>query len=224
MLRSLILAGAGLLATAAVAAPFTAPVSGSYTQEFGGFDSNGTEAPFEFSVPPLETSSRTDLIRIKFEGTVTQSLFFTFGGSDFGDESYCGSTFAAPSFSFFIGGELLAATEVESGASVCGNIGEAVSDTRSAPVLLSAIVDPTDPSFEALLGGFPLEFLFRDPNRWDLERLEFDSFVYVTGFDGNIFVEAIGAAPNEVPEPAAFGLLAIGALALGLRRRRAVRD
>src|SRR5688500_12044403 len=102
MLRMLMFAGAGLLATAAVAEPFVAPVSGSYTQEFGGFGSDGTEALFEFSVPPLDTSTGTDLIRIEFEGTITQSLSFTFAGSEFGDQSYCGSTFALPGFSFFI--------------------------------------------------------------------------------------------------------------------------
>ena len=224
MSRMLMLAGAGLLATAAVAEPFVAPVSGSYTQEFGGFGSDGTEALFEFSVPPLDTSTGTDLIRIEFEGTITQSLSFTFAGSEFGDQSYCGSTFALPGFSLFIGGEPLAAAEVGTGVGVCGNIGEAVSATQAAPVLFETVIDPSNPSFEAFLEGFPLEFVFRDPSMWDLEGLEFDSFVYVTGFDGNIFVEAIGGAPNEVPEPAALGLIGLGALALGLRRRRAVAD
>lgn len=222
MLRSVVLAGAVLLATSVAAEPFIAPVAGSYTQSFGGFGTDGTEALFEFSVPPLDTSTGTDLIRIEFEGTITQSLSFTFQGSDFGDQSYCGSTFALPRFSLFIGGEPLAAAEVGTGVSVCGDIGEAVSGTQSAPVLFETVIDPSNPSFEAFLEGFPLEFVFRDPNIWDLEGLEFDSFVYVTGFEGNILVEAIGRGPNAVPEPAAFGLLGLGALALGLRRRRAV--
>lgn len=221
MLRSVVLAGAALLATSVAAEPFIAPVAGSYTQNFGGFGTDGTEALFEVSVPPLDTSTGSDLIRIEFEGTVTQSLSFTFAGSDFGDPSYCGSTFALPGFSFFIGGEPLAAAEVGTGVSVCGDIGEAVSGTESAPVLFETIIDPSNPAFEALLEGFPLEFVFRDPNIWDLERLDFDSFVYVTGFDGNILVEAISGGPNDVPEPAALGLLGLGALALGLRRRRA---
>ena len=221
MLRSLWFAGACLVATAAVAEPFVAPISGSYSQAFGGFGSDGTEALFEFAVPPLDRSGGSQLVRIDFEGTVTQSLSFTFSGSDSGGESYCAIASAAPSFGFFVGGEPLAAVDVENGAGVCGGIGEAVSDTQSMPVLLSAVVDPTSPSFEGLSEGFPLDFLFRDANWWDLEGAAFDSFVYATSFAGTITVEAFGGAPNEVPEPAAFGLLGLGALALA-RRRRAV--
>lgn len=221
MLRSLLFAGACVLATAAVAEPFVAPVSGSYSQTFGGFGSDGTEALFEVAVPPLDAVGGADLVRIDFEGTVTQSLSFSFRGNDAGDRSYCGSTSAAPSFGFFVGGEPLAAVDVENGAGVCGGIGEAVSDTQSMPVLLSAVVDPTQPLFEGLFEGFPLEFLFRDANWWDLEGAAFDSHVYATAFAGTITVEAFGGAPNEVAEPAAFGLLGLGALALA-RRRRAV--
>lgn len=219
MLRSIILAGAVLFATSVAAEPFTAPVAGSYTQNFGGFGTDGTEDLFEIAVPPLDVSPGTDFVRIAFEGTLTQSLSFTFQGSEFGDESFCTSTAGSPSFGLLLLGAELANLSVANGVSLCGDIGEDATDTQSAPVLFSAEIDRTDPLFEFLSEGVPLELVFRDPNTWDLERTTFDSFVYVTGFDGNIFVEAVDGTPNEVPEPAALGLLGLGALALGLRRR-----
>lgn len=223
MLRSMMLAGAAFFATSALAEPFTAPVSRSYTQNFGGFGTDGTEDLIEIGVPPLDISSGIDLVRITFEGTLSQSLSFAFQGSDFGDESFCTSTAGSPSLSLYLFSEELATASVDHGVSLCGAIGEYAADSQSTPVLLSAEIERSNPLFNYFAEGVPLEFIFRDPNTWDLEGAGFDSFVYGTGFDGNIIVEAIGRAPNEVPEPAALALLGLGVLALGRRGRRSGR-
>lgn len=209
-----------LLAAPLAAQPLTIPVGGTVTQAFGGYGSDGSEITIDLDVPPADVPNPV-AFAIDFKGTVTQSLAFKFR-EDFygGEDSFCTGTWAQPSFTLNLAAEELTSTEVETGVGTCGGIGETVSDTASALVSMSAVIDASNPYFADLLEGFPLALVFRDPNWWDLEGTSFDVYTYVTGFEGTLTIEAIGGAPDEVPEPAALGLLGLGLLGLGLRRRR----
>jgi len=211
----------GLVSSAApaVAAPLHSSwVSFSHTQFDGGFGSDGIEDYREVAVGPIDGRAMAARVRLSFDGTVTQSLAFTFRGSEFGDDSFCAGTFARPRVTLGLFGDRLARGTAGGGVNACGGIGESVSDSLSQAVSLSAEIGRSDPLFDIMFDGFPLELVFRDGNWWDLERNSFDAFVYVTGFTGTVTLEALDSTP--VPEPAALGLLGVGALAVGLARRR----